>query len=96
MDYGGFSGVNFTIPPAGGVIVGAAEVDHTSLRDIEALPAHVFWVCLPRVPANLTYSGPPWSYSINQTLAPGHYGWAPRCGGFANITVTQSIEILNP
>jgi hypothetical protein len=88
----GFTVATFEISAYGGVLVGAAVVDHESIW-VEALPAGGILVC-PYFPG---YEGTPWSYAINQTLTAGQeYVWGAVCGGFANITVTQPIELLYP
>jgi hypothetical protein len=88
----GFRDVNFTVPSEGGVLVGAAEVDHTSVGWIGAFPVGTGWSC-PPLPRG--YSGGPWVYTANQNLTAGTYFWGPDpCGGSGNITVTQSIEVL--
>jgi hypothetical protein len=81
----------FEVPSGGGVLVGDAKVDHTAL--IMAAPAGEFLNCTA---VFNYYYGAPWSYSVNESLAPGQYDWGALCGGFANITITQPIEVLNP
>jgi hypothetical protein len=86
----GFAGVTFTVPSEGGVLVGAAEVDHA--MKIGTRPAGAPGVYCPASPYG--YSGSPWSYTVDQNLTAGEYTWGPFCGGWGNITVTQPIEVL--
>lgn len=88
-----FQVVSFDVPPAGGVLVGAADVDHTSVSIVVA-PEGTFFHCAPGSPHG--YSGGPWGYSVNESLAAGQYAWGASCFGDGNITVTQPIEVLNP
>jgi hypothetical protein len=59
---------------------------------IQAAPAGEFLNCT----VFNSYSGAPWSYSVNESLAPGQHDWGALCGGFANITITEPIEVLYP
>lgn len=81
---------NFTLGPQGGLLVGTIHWDHSSI---------VFGV----VPTGLhscvqlmNYSGPPWTEQLNQSLTAGWHTIGPICGGFANGTVTQAVEVLYP
>jgi len=87
----GSTTVSFTVPADGGVLVGAVAVDHGSV-DLGVGPAGGLLSC----PVWVGYSGPAWSYSIDVNLAPGQYVWGALCGGFANITITQPVEVLYP
>jgi hypothetical protein len=91
-----FAYVPFTIFLPG-VLIGGAEVDHESVFGIGVFPVGSAFSC-PSEPAPPPsppfYWGGPWSYSANQSLAPGSYFWGTPCGGSGNITVTQSVEIV--
>jgi hypothetical protein len=91
--FSGSNEVGFTVPTTGGVFVGSAEVDHNVSIELLRLP--VFLSCGAQYGSS-AYHGDAWYYSINETLAPGQYSWGPTCGGTANITVTQTIEVLYP
>jgi hypothetical protein len=83
--------VTFNVSAEGGVLRGVAEVDHTSVS-VVVFPFGGLLEC-PTWPG---YAGAPWVDSVNETLAPGEYVCGAICGGFANITVTQPIELLYP
>jgi hypothetical protein len=89
---GGLAVEPFTII-APGVLLGAAVVDHTSVNGIGVYPAGAAIAC-GLIPYPPTYSGGQWYYSVNQSLAPGSYDWGAVCGGYGNVTVIQSIEIV--
>jgi len=78
------------VPSEGGVLVGAAEVDHT--MGIGARLVGGPGIYCPAPPGR--YYGNPWSYTANQNLTAGEYTWGVGCGSWGNITVTQSIEVL--
>ncbi len=86
--------VPFPVPLGGAILVGAAFVDHQTVN-LEALPAHSVVAC-PDIPANATYGGPSWWYSVNETLAPGQYYWGAICFDWGNVTITQPLELLYP
>jgi hypothetical protein len=87
----GFENIGFTVPSAGGVLVGSAEADHTSVGRIGAFPVGTGWACPP--PPTGPW-GDPYSYTADQNLTAGAYTWGAFCGGWGNITVTQSIEVV--
>jgi hypothetical protein len=91
----GFTAVGFDVPPAGGVLVGAASVDHTSL-DFRWWPVGEGTTSCGTSPVNVTYFGPAWSYSVHERLAPGEYLWGVFCYHFGNATFTQPLEIVTP
>jgi hypothetical protein len=84
--------VAFGVPWEGGILVGAAEVDHTSVS--LGVDGGVYGSS--DCPAWGHYYGAAWSYSVDRFLVGGHVEWGAFCGGFANITVTQPIELLYP
>jgi len=84
-------GLYFTVPAEGGILVGAASVDHTAV--LAPLLTNTTYSCW-MIPANNTYHGSAWSYSVNQTLEAGSYLWVAMCDGYANVTVTQAFELL--
>ncbi len=86
-----FGGVNFTVPSEGGVLVGAAEVDHTI--PLGAFPVGSRFNC-PGRNTGVYYFGSPGSYTANENLTAGAYTWGSYCGSWGNITVTQSIAVL--
>jgi hypothetical protein len=90
-----FGGVRFEVPPAGGVLIGAAEVDHTSL-DLGWCPVGNCAIACGIILENSTYGGPAWSYTVDVTFPPGHYYWGPRCDNFGNATFTQPLELVTP
>ena len=83
----------FDVPSQGGVLVGSAAVDHTSVT-LWVLPANVSLSI--GCPAYSGYNGTAWTYSVNESLQPGAYEWGAECGGFANVTITQPLELLTP
>lgn len=86
----GFSPLSkFTVPPSGGRLVGTASVDHFVF-----LMAWTNGTPLPECADFLGYLGSNWTYSPEQTLAPGSYEFGPVCGGFANLSITDSIAVL--
>jgi hypothetical protein len=85
--------VEFVVPPAGGVLVGAANVDHTSLG-LGWCRAGQCAISCGFEPPNPTYGGPAWSYSVHARLSPGQYYWGPRCSSFGNATFTQPLELV--
>ncbi len=85
----GFTGVAFNVPSEGGVLVGAADVDHAV--GIVVRPAGGPGIYCPAPPSD--YFGSPRTYTADQNLAAGNYTWGPGCGSWGNITVTQSIEM---
>lgn len=91
----GFHPALFTVPPAGGVLVGAAYVDHTSL-ELRWCPVDECLTTCPLDPLNQTYSGPSWTYSVRDELAPGQYVFGTGCLSFGNATFTQPLEIVTP
>jgi len=81
--------VAFTVHAPGGQFIGAASVDHF----VWLMP----WTNgtpLPECPDVIGYIGTPWIYSPNEFLASGSYYFGPVCGGFANLTVSQDIEVV--
>lgn len=84
--------VNFSVPAEGGVLVGEAWVDHSSVSLGVFLPGHIY-MC-PAIPAD--YTGGPWTYTVNESLVAGQYLFGAFCSGLGNATVTQSVEVLYP
>ena len=91
----GFRSVLFTVPPAGGVLVGTAYVDHTSLELAWCPVGQCAFAC-PAGLLNPTYSGPSWTYTVHDVLAPGQYLWGVVCYEFGNATFTQPLEVVTP
>jgi len=94
VHYPGASLIRFTVGSAGGTLVGSALVDHTSIG-LGVEQVGVGTAC-GFIPTNWTYEGPAWNYTIDQHLGPGSYWFGDVCGGFANLTVTQSFEVWVP
>jgi hypothetical protein len=79
----------FSVRSPGGTLVGEADVDHSS--DIGVVDGA--YLC-GFEPSNETFSGPAWHYSIHEHLDGGRWWFGALCGRFANVTVTQAIEVV--
>ena len=90
LRYPGSPFARFSVPSSGGLLVGAALVDHSI--GIGVFPVGGYTSC--GVP--LGYLGPAWNYTLDYRLSPGAYVFGPVCGGFANLTVTDAIEVVYP
>lgn len=86
----GFAPVaNFTVPAPGGVFEGRVWVDHSVW-----LMAYSNTTPLPMCADLLGWAGNGSFYSPDVVLAPGFYHFGPVCGGFANLTVFDSLEVV--
>ncbi len=86
----GFAPVaNFTVAVPGGVFEGRAWLDHTVW-----LMAYSNSTPLPMCADLLGYAGNGSWYTPHEFLAPGFYQFGPVCGGFANVTVLDSLEVV--
>jgi hypothetical protein len=95
LAFPGPASAGFEVPSGGGVLVGAANVDHTSL-DLGWCRAGLCVTSCWNIPGNFTFSGPAWSYSVHVKLAPGQYYWGAYCVDWGNVTFTQPLEIVTP
>jgi hypothetical protein len=84
--------VSFTVPASGARLVGSVRWDHSSALFLYG-PAAAFWGC-PNEFSAPSYSGPAYDQSWNQTLTPGPYEFGAICAGWANATVTSTVEVV--
>ncbi len=80
---------NFTVPAPGGVFEGKAWLDH-----FVWIMAYGNTTPLPMCADLLGWSGNGSFYSPDEVLAPGFYHLGPVCGGFANLTVLDSLKVV--
>jgi len=83
-------GVDFIVRAGGGILEGAADVDHSA--DLGAfLPvAH----SCGDIPPGPDYGGAPWYLTLKEHLDPGKYWFSAWCSAWANMTVTAPIEVV--
>ncbi len=78
-----------TVYPPGAQLVGAFHADHFLW-----IMAWTNGTPMPMCPIAMGYVGSPMDTSYNESLKPETYTLSEVCGGFGNLTVTQSIELV--
>lgn len=79
----------FTVDAPGAQLVGAFHADHSLW-----IMAWTNGTPMPMCPIAMGYVGSPMDTSYNESLKPETYTLSEVCGGFGNLTVTQSIELV--
>ncbi len=84
--------VDFEVAAPGAVLVGAVHGDHSAL--FGDFSSSVFFHC-PAEPVPPVHTGGPWNESFDRKLSPGEYFFGEGCLSPANITVTETVELLS-